>query len=189
VAVTQVYPGSPAADAGMKQGDVIVEFAGKRVHNPRGLTEVVQQLPFGSKQKATVLRDGKEMAVEVVVKARPNEFGGAGEKRDDRPAEEPKPASTASSEFGLEVSDLTPEVAEKMNLKGFEGVLVTRVVDDSPADEAGLSTGMLVQEVGGKPVKNAKAFEEALKKHTPDKGVLVLVRANGGSQFVVLKKS
>jgi serine protease Do len=189
VAVTQVYPGSPAADAGLKQGDVITTFAGKRVQNPRGLTEVVQQLPFGSRQKATVLREGKPMEVEVTVKARPGEFGAVGGKPAPSGEEEEKPASTASNELGLEVSDLTSEVAEKMGLKGFQGVLVSRVVPDSPADEAGLSTGMLVVEVGGKPVKDVRSFEEAVKKQSVDKGVLLLVRSNGGSQFVVVKKS
>ncbi len=188
VAVTQVYPGSPAAEAGLKQGDVITTFAGKHVHNPRGLTEVVQQLPFGSKQKTTVLRDGKPMELIVTIQARPGEFGAAGLKSKPE-GEIEKPASSASSELGVEVSDLTADVAEKTGLKGFEGVIVTRVLPDSPASEAGLSTGMLITEVGGKPVKDSKQFEEAVKKQSIDKGVLLLVRSSEGSQFVVVRKS
>lgn len=188
VAVTQVYPGSPAAQAGLKQGDVITTFAGKQVHNPRGLTEVVQQLPFGSKQKATVLRDGKPMDVIVTIQARPGEFGATGPKEKPE-GEVEKPASSASSELGVEVSDLTADVAEKTGLKDFEGVIVTRVLPDSPAAEAGLSTGMLITEVGGKPVKDSKQFEEMVKKQSVDKGVLLLVRSSQGSQFVVVRKS
>jgi serine protease Do len=71
VLVIDVIPGSPSADAGLKANDVIVEFAGEKVRDPRDLQDAVEQKPLDSKQALRVLRAGKISTLELVVKALP----------------------------------------------------------------------------------------------------------------------
>ena len=190
VLVTTVYPKSPADEAGLKKGDIITQFANKRVDTPRGLTEIVQQLPFGTKHVAKVLRDGKPLDLTVTAKSRPTNFGLASHEMEEEELQaEEAPKTAADSALGLEVSDVTPDAAQKLGFKDQQGVLITRVAPNSPAAEAGLETGMLIREVASKPVKNAKEFEQLVGQQSLDKGVLMLVSSpRGGSIFVVVKE-
>ncbi len=75
VLISQVYPDTPAAEAKLQDGDIITKFAGKAVHNPREVQELVERAPLDTAQPVEILRDGKTMTVNVTVKALPKNFG------------------------------------------------------------------------------------------------------------------
>jgi serine protease Do len=185
VVVTQVFPNTPAAEAGLKTGDVIVTFNGEKVTNPRQLQILVERTPIGQQEPLRIVRDGKEVTLKVTGREQPSDFGAvARSKSSDRQSE---PEATELEGLGLEVADLDQDVAEQLGLKNAKGVVITDVQPGSPAADAGLSSSMVITEVNRKPVHSAKEFRQALDEKSLEKGVLLLVRSENGSRFVVLR--
>jgi serine protease Do len=178
VLVAGVSDDSPAAKAGLKPGDVIVEFAGKKVASPQELQEFVEESSIGRQQTATVLRDGKRMEVKVS----PTEATG-----DAVAAEGNHAPSAAMEKLGMELQDLTPELAAKLKIHAEHGVVVTDVQPGSAAEKAGLTGGMVIVEANRKAVKSAADLARMLDEKSLAKGVLLLVRGEQGSRFVVLQ--
>ncbi|MCL4191329.1 MAG: Do family serine endopeptidase, partial [Thermoguttaceae bacterium] len=123
VAVREVMDGTPAAKAGLKPGDVIVEFGGKPVSEPGELQATVERCPIGSKQEVVVIRDGKRQTLTVTCQELPE---------DDQLASASSSGNKSAGasrfeELGMEVENLTAEVAEQLGVKGQEGVVVTSV--------------------------------------------------------------
>jgi len=188
VLVTEVFPDTPAAQAGLKEGDIILAFAGTSVHNPRQLQEVVERQPPDSKQTADVLRDGKPVKVEIVAKSLPKEFGRPLAKNDDDGEQKPDNGSNfTQKDFGLEVSDLSASQAKQLGFDGYEGVLITHVDPAGPAHEAGLREGMLIRKVGREEVKSVADFRKAVEGQSVKEGLLLLVRTQAGNRYVVIQ--
>jgi serine protease Do len=185
VVVSGVQDGTPAEKAGLKAGDVIVEFGGKPVNSPQQLQGLVEQTPIGSKSDLVVVRDGKRVKLNVTVRQQPDEYGLASMRRQGS-----QPGETESFRFerlGMDVETLTDEVAEQLGVKADHGVVITNVRSGGVADRAGLETGMVIVEAGRKPVKSAGDLEKALTDESLEKGLLLLVRTQSGSSFVVLR--
>ena len=182
--VTEVMPGTPAAEAGVEELDVIVGFDGNPVDGPRSLQEVVERSGIGQKHKVAVLRDGKSVELSVSVKPLPDKVaknGGGGLKKG------PGVEETYYTEaFGLEVRDKNsvPEDA----YEGFEGVLVDRVDPDGIAARAGIGPGVLIRKIGHKQVTSVGEFAEAIEKESAEDGILLQVRTPRGNSIVLLKK-
>jgi serine protease Do len=181
--VTEVRPDSPASKATLKSGDVIVGFGGKAVANPRELVAVVEQAPIGSKQALAVFRDGQRVDLEVTLLEQPADYGIARET----PGQPGQPDTERMSNIGLEVGALTQKMAQRLGMEGAEGVVITAVQPGSPAELAGLRPLMVIVRVGQKAVKSVDEFRSAMKDQSVEKGVLLLVRSQAGSQFVVVK--
>jgi serine protease Do len=182
--VTEVMPGTPAAEAGVQELDVITAFDDQAVDGPRSLQEVVERSGIGRQHKLAVFRDGKSMTLNVSVKPLPEKFAqrGGGQRR--MPAGE---ETFYSEAFGIEVRDKAsvPEDA----YDGFEGVLVDRVDPEGVAAEAGIGPGVLVRKVGRTPVKSVAEFAAAIEKESPDEGVVLQVRTPRGNAVILLKKN
>jgi serine protease Do len=185
VVVADVQPNTPAAAGGVKAGDVIVEFSGKPVTSPQELQGAVEQSTIGNKEALTVMRNGKETKLSVTVREQPAEYGLA---RSEATAPG-KDESVRDKKLGIEVSNLTPDVAEKLGVKATEGVVITGVRSGTPAQAAGLSTGMVIAQVGQKAVKTVEEFRAAVAKQNLAKGILLLVRSGEGTRFVVIQSS
>ncbi len=189
VFVNEVMNDSPAAKAGLQEGDVITEFAGKHVGTPGELQQLVERTPLTVKQDVKILRDGKPMTLSIGVQAMPEEP--QHEVRNVRGSEEEaKPSrSVANEELGIEVAPLSSAEAEQLGYKGVEsGVVITGVTPNSLAAEQGLSEGMLIKKVGKQPVNSVEEFQKAAAGESAERGVLLLVRTPQGNRFVVLKK-
>ena len=100
-----------------------------------------------------------------------------------------KHGTVGDKKLGVEVANLTAEVAEKLGVKAGEGVVITEVRNGSPAQQAGLATGMVIVQVGQKPVKSVEEFRAAMEKQSLAKGVMLLVRSGQGTRFVVIRSS
>jgi serine protease Do len=183
--VTDVQPNSPAAQAGLQTGDVILQLGGHTIQDRRTLSALAGRSPIGAPQPLVVLRDGKELTLHATVREAPANYG----EKTTRPTEsteEPKD-NKHYDKLGLQVGPLTGDVAQQLGISANSGVVITAVEDGSPADKADLAPTMVITQVGRKPVKNVAEFEAEVKNASPDKGVLLLVRSPEGSRFVVLK--
>jgi serine protease Do len=180
--VSEVFPNTPAADAKLKEDDVIVKFAGQTVHNSRELPELVEQAPLNTAEPMEVIRDGKPITLHVTVKQMPENYGQSDESHERHIRKTPTASNYDAKDLGVEVADLTADEGDAF--KGHEGVLVTKVQPDSVAAEKGLRPGMLVYKIGKTDVHNVKDFEKALAGESLKKGILLHIRtpSNGTGQ-------
>ena len=95
--------------------------------------------------------------------------------------------SSRFEKLGIQVEDLTPQIAEQLGIKAEHGVVITDVQSGSPAEMAGLNTGMVITEANRQPVISVDAFRKALGGKPLEKGLLLLVRTTEGSRFVVIR--
>jgi serine protease Do len=193
VLVSEVFVKSPAAKAGLKEGDVIQSLGGKPVTDGRGLQRVVGTLTINKPVDATVVRDGKTLVLPITVEEQPENYGLVNSQ--------PRVARTQPSadndevtvdKVGLELTDLTSDLARRFQFReGLKGALITGVKEDSYASEAGLRESMLITKIDKKPVGSAEAAKEMLEKAPLEKGILLQVQRpqnlGGGSDFIVLK--
>jgi serine protease Do len=170
--VADLDPNGPAAKAGVKRYDVIVEFDGKPVREMDELPKLVASAPVGKKAQLKVIRKGEEQRLSV-------QLGELEAEPQLASAEEPESGAGA---YGLQVQPLTPQIAEQLQLDATEGVLVSGVDAGSPAEEAGLRRGDVVLEVNRERVADVAEFRDALGKS--DKSALLLV-SRGGTEIIV----
>jgi len=182
VAVSDVMDNTPAAKAGLKAGDVILEYGGQKVSTPRELQEIVERSEIGAKHEVKIWRDGKQQTLHAVPRESNDQPAQSGETRLERS----NPSRLEN--LGLEVETLTPEIAEQLNVNADHGVVISDVLSGSPADRAGLESGMVIVEAGRSPVKSVADLKKAVEE-AKDGSVLLLVRSEQGSRFVVLKAS
>lgn len=188
VLVTEIFPDTPAAEAGLQEGDVILDFAGTPVHTPRELQEVVERAELNSKQPARVIRDGKPLTINIVAKALPQNFGRA---MRNAPGQEPEsepeqPKTFEHDKLGFETSDLNDAQAKQLGFDGYKGVLITQVDPNGAAFAAGLREGMLIRKVGREDVTNVAEFRKRLEEQNLDEGLLLMVRTQAGNRYVVI---
>ena len=188
VLVQEVYPKTPAAEAGLQSGDVVTAFGDVRVHTPRELQETVERAPLGSKHKLTVIRDGKPVTLDIVAKSLPDDF-----ERRQRPlaqsrGEENSSAGATSEQLGLSVSEASKSELESLGYEGASGVLISEVEPNGLAYQAGLRNGMLIMKVGKKVIRTPRDFEAAMADEKLEDGILFQVRTSSGSRFVVIEQ-
>lgn len=186
VLITEVMPNTPGEKAGLKVGDVVVEFAGRKMTKPIELQGAVERMEIGSEHPLVVLRDGKRRELKVAVGEQPADFGRTLRRGGD-PETDAKPEPSQFEGLGFQVESLTDEVAEHLGLQGHEGLVITEVEPGSPAAEAGLTQGVLITHVDRRRVTDVGALREAVEAASSEKGLLLRVRDRRGARFIVIK--
>ena len=151
-------------------------------------TELQHQIlkkKIGQHVDVTVWRKGQTIKVPITTGELPNDIARASNQP---PPQAPAPEEQ-SGKFGLQVQELTKEMAERMKLAVDKGVIVTDVSDNSLAAQQGIEREDVITEVDGRPVTDAKSFREALNKADPKRGVLLYLDRKGSKTFAVLKAS
>ena len=172
--VSQVVPGGPADKAGIEQGDVIVNFDGRTVGDSKDLPRIVASTPVGKTVTVKLLRDGKEVERQAKV----------GEMDEENTSEAAK--SPIHPSLGVTVQNLTPQIARELGLKKSAGVVVTGVEPGSPAAEAMIQVGDVIQAVNRKPVKNVDDFVKIVEKAKGGGSLLLLVQRGANSLFAAV---
>lgn len=153
--VQDVAPGGAADKAGIRKGDFIIEFNGKKVKNSADLVNMVAGTLPGTSVKIVLIRDGQTKEVTAVVGERP-------EERPERPARPEKKQEQVNKRLGLSIQDLTPAIARQLGYQGDSGALVIDVDAGSPAEDADLQRADLIKEVNRVEVKSVGDFNKAL---------------------------
>ncbi len=174
--IGEVSPGSPADKAGIKAGDVILEYNGKEVTQMSTLPTMVAQTPVGSKATVTLIRKGgkKNVTVEIA-------------KLDEDQAAVGGPTGRVNETLGLAVQTLTPDLAKSLGIDEKQGVIVTAVAPNSPAEEAGMRRGDLILEINQVAVKDLEAYNKILEKIEKGSIVSFFIKSKGHTRFVALK--
>jgi serine protease Do len=172
VLVADVVDGSPAGKGGLKSGDIILEFNGKRVAVPGDLQRAVGLTGPGSTARLKVLRDRAERTVEIRIGEAPDEVEQAA-----------KPGGRARTLLGLDVRPLTPDAARQLGVRG-DGIVVTSVEDGSPAEGAGIQPGDVIREVNRQRVRSVDEFERATRALKEGERVTLLLHRGGQALFV-----
>jgi serine protease Do len=175
VLVNEVFEGDPAHKAGLQPGDIIVKVNGKTVDTPQTLSRVIAGHGPGKKIQVEVVRDGKVKNFTIELVERKEEAVTASIPRQPE------------SFIGLNVQDLTPELAERFKLKEDKGVLITKVEPGSIAESEGLKEGDLIREINRKPVNNAQDFKTAIEQVKQGESVLIRLIRESRAFYVVLK--
>ncbi|MCM8803782.1 MAG: DegQ family serine endoprotease [Candidatus Omnitrophica bacterium] len=172
--VAQIIENSPAEKAGIKEGDVIIEYDGNEVKDVKDLQMKVANTPPGKRVSVVVWRDKKRVNLYVNV--------------GEMPAEEPKVAETEEKLWrGMRVSSLTEEVKSQFGIDDNEGVVVTYVESGSPADESGIKVGSVIKMIGNYKISSISDYRKAIKSIGRNVNVRILIKYGGVSRFLVLK--
>ncbi len=174
--VEDVTPGSPAARAGLKAGDVIRSLDGRPVASKDELTSAIASRDPGTVVHVGILRDGKSETVTVTLGSRPANLGlAAGTAK----------IPAGSTLRGITVQSLTPPLREQLGLSAdTTGVVISRIDPSSPAAQGGLQPGDVIQEVGKQRVRSVADFERAAASAKGE--VLLRIIRDGSGVFVVI---
>jgi serine protease Do len=173
--ISDVTKDSAADKAGIKRGDVVVEFNGKRVDTPNDLPRMVAATKPGSKVTLKVIRDKQEKTFDVTL----------GTMKDTTLEEGTSTqAENTSAELGLTVTDLDADTARQLDMESAEGVLITRVKVNSPAENAGLNRADVILEINRKTIASVGDYKDAVSKAKAGDTLLFLIYRRGGSLFV-----
>ena len=176
--VTNVVSGSPADQAGLQRGDVIIDYQGKPVTDPRNLQQYVIGTKVGSEVKMTLMRDGQKKFVKTTI--RENQHPMQLAKNTEDVSEGPL--------AGVAVQNLDDTLVAKLGVdKNINGVVVMDVDPDSQAAKAGLSQGDIISEIDRKPIQSEEDFSTIAKHLDGQHQTLVFIHRGKGALYLNIK--
>ncbi|OQX03682.1 MAG: protease Do, partial [Thiothrix lacustris] len=175
--VSSVQPDSPAADAGVLAGDVIVAFGDGKVRSSSDLPLLVGNTPVGAQVPLKLLRAGAEKTLNVTI----------AKLGDDKEVASPvAKAQSESGMLGLGVATLSSDELKTRKLDN--GVVVEQVLADGPAEQAGLTVGDVIVSVNNQPVKSAADLKTAVQAAPSGKPIAMLIMQGEQSRFIAVNK-
>jgi S1-C subfamily serine protease len=183
VVVRTIEADAPAYKSNLRPFDVITQIDGTPVTTDTQLQHEILKKKIGQNVQLTVWRKGQALEIPVTTGELPNEIA----RVSNGPAPPLEHKQEDVNKFGLQVQELSKEVAARLKLDVEQGVIVTDVADNSVAAAQDIQREDVITEVDGKPVTNVASFREALTKADPRKGILLYLDRKGSKTFAVLK--
>src|SRR5256886_803607 len=183
VVVRTIEADAPAYKSDLRPFDVITQVDANSVTTDSQLQHEILKKKIGQKVELTVWRKGQTLKVPVTTGELPNEISRAS----NEPARPPQNREEEVGKFGLQVQELTKEMAQRFKLGVQRGVIVTDVTENSLAAQQGIEREDVITEVDGKPVTDVETFRDALNQADPKRGVLLYLDRKGSKTFAVLK--
>ncbi len=183
VVVRIIEADAPASKSDLRPFDLITQVDGKAVETDSQLQQEILKKKIGQKLELTVWRKGRVIKVPVQTGELPDEITRAS----NVPPQPVQPRQQEIGKFGLQVQEITKEVAQRLHLPEHRGVLVTDVEENSIAAAQDIQRDDVITEVDGKPITDVKSFREALRQADPKRGVLLYLDRKGSKTFAVLK--
>ena len=176
--VTNVMPGSPADQAGIRRGDVIVEYEGHVVEDPRALQGQVVGTAVGNTISLVVMREGKKVTLRPVIR----------EQNEPTQVAQVSPMKQDGPFAGVAVQDLDGRLAQQLGIaEEVSGVVVMEVTPGSHAERAGLAQGDVISEINRKPVRSEKDFAQVVSHLANQKDALVFIHRGKGALYLTVK--
>jgi serine protease Do len=188
VVIDQVMPGSPAEEAQLQKGDIIRRFDEHEVKNFSELRSLVSQVELDKKVQVDVLRHGKPVTLTAHIKEQPVDYQ-AGQVLPQQTPQQPGPPNEeqgAGALASIRVSDLTPDLARKLDLpNGVHGVVVTNV--DPASGMADLRKGDVIEEINQQPVTSVSDYQKIVEALDPNQAQVLSVCRHRMRSFLVLR--
>jgi serine protease Do len=173
ILVSQVIEDSPADDAGLRQGDIILQIDGDKVDKVATFRNRIALTSPGTKIKLVIFRDGKEKTIKVKIGKQSEEIS-------------TNKGSSDLPKIGLSLQNLSPEMAKRYGYENEKGVLVADVENGSLAARAGIRQGSLILEIDREKVTSVKQAMSLLKKNKSG-SILLLVKEGDSLRYIVMK--
>jgi serine protease Do len=178
VTISDVVPGTPADQAGLKVGDTITTIDGKKVTKGSALVDDIASRKPGTKIELGFIRNGKPETTTVTIADRAKLFATRlNEDENDNDESTPK-----QSKFGLTVRKLTPEMAERLDMTAGKGVIVEDVKPGSFAEDVNLNRGDVILEINKQPVNSEEDLARIESTLKSGQDVVFLVRPRGATR-------
>ncbi|GAK49243.1 protease Do [Candidatus Moduliflexus flocculans] len=176
--VGDVLKGGPAQEYGIQRGDVIVEFDGKPIDSPTTLKNIVAVTEIGKKVDVVLYRNGKKQTIQVKIAEQTG--------NEKQASKRGTPDEATIEKFGLSVQELTKDIAGQLGYDNEKGVVISNVEQGSPAAEAGLRRGDLIQEINKTTIESLDDYNKAMKAVGDEKSFLTLIRRGENTSYVVV---
>jgi serine protease Do len=174
--VAGVQKDGPAGKAGVQRGDIITKFNGETVHDEHELPEMVASTSLKKSVPIEVIRGDKHVTLNATI-----------EELKDTQVASAKDSEAPGTSWGMQVQDITPEIAAQLHTPNAKGVVIRNVRPDSSAAEAGLQAGDMVLEIDHKKVGSADDFASMAKAAQKDKkSALLLVQRGTSTLYTVI---
>ena len=182
VVVVAIVADTPAYKSDLRPADVITAVDGSAVSNARELQREILKKKIGQTVELAIWRNGQPVKISIATGELPSgQVAGAGENA------VPKSKTQTGSAYGVQMQDITKELAGEFKLKANTGVVVTDVEPGSPAAESDLQPGDVITEIDEKPVQNVDVAHKLLDNHDRKRGVLLFIERNGQKTYTVIK--
>jgi len=179
ILISSVYNESPAKEAGLEEDDIILTYDGKSVQYDNELIDLVQNTAPGTKVKLEIFRDGKIIEKKMTI-GKKKSF----ENHHCMPFKKNIKISCGTPHLGVHIQDLDKDLAEYFHVEEHKGVAITKVIEDSPAEKAGLKSGDVIVKIGDEPIHYTEDVQYSLKNVDDGNKVPVKIIRKSTSQTV-----
>ena len=186
VIIQTIQTDTPAWRSDLRPQDVITEVDGVPVGSDSELQKQILAKKVGSNVQLTVYRKGKTLKIAVTTAELPSDAARTAANAGETPGGEAQ-RQDPNQLYGMQLQELTRELASNLGITATSGVVVTSVAEDSPAKQASILVKDVITAVDDRPVKDVASFKEAAKNGDAKRGIVCYVERTTGKSFVVIK--